>query len=215
MEKLDSSDIKEVFKKIKEIMYKNKEWLFELDSAVGDGDLGISMSNGFQKVYEGIKDLEEERVGKIFIKAGYILAEEAPSTMGTIIATSLIEIGGLVADKTEINLNDFSKIMNIFSESIMKTGNCKQGEKTILDSVYPASNALAKAVRNKLTLEDGLKDAYLAAKKGFESTKDMIPKHGRVSWYGEKALGKEDPGSAAGMLFIKAFYEFIHKKSKI
>ena len=99
MEKMDARDIKKVFEIIKEIMDENKEWLFELDSAIGDGDLGMSMSNGFQKVYEGIKDLEEEKVGNIFIKAGYILAEEAPSTAGTLIANGLIESGNSVINK--------------------------------------------------------------------------------------------------------------------
>ena len=212
MEKLNALDIKKVFEKIKETMDKNKEWLFELDSAVGDGDLGMSMSNGFKKVYEGIKDLTEEKVGNIFMKAGYILAEEAPSTAGTLIGTSLMEISNSLIDKIEINLSDFSKIICTFSENIMKTGNCKPGEKTILDSIYPASKALSEAVKNNLTLKDGLRGAYIAAQKGFESTKDMIPRHGRGSWYREKALGKLDPGAAAGMLIIKAFHKFVSNK---
>jgi len=211
MEKMNARDIKKVFEIIKEIMDENKEWLFKLDSAIGDGDLGMSMSNGFQKVYEGIKDLEEEKVGNIFIKAGYILAEASPSTTGTLIANGLMESGNSVINKIEIDLNDFFKVIKVFTESIMRTGNAKPGEKTIIDSVYPVSYALEEAIKNKLNLKNGLEKAYQAAKKGVESTKDMFPKHGRASWYREKALGKIDPGAAAGMLFIKAFHKFISR----
>jgi len=67
MNKLNSSDLEGLFAKIKDIMVENKENLFKLDSAIGDGDLGITMSTGFSKVYEMISVLEEEDIGKTFI----------------------------------------------------------------------------------------------------------------------------------------------------
>lgn len=211
MEKLDALAVKKIFGIIKETMNENKEWLFKLDSEVGDGDLGISMSNGFQKVFEGIKDIKEEKIGVIFMKAGFILSEEASSTLGTLIGSSFIDAGEAFMDKTEIGLDDFSRMIGAIYKSIMENGNSKPGEKTILDVIYPVKQSLEKSVHDKLTLEEGLKKAYIEAKKGFESTRDMIPKHGRVSWYGEKAHRKLDPGAGAGMLLIKSFFDFISR----
>ena len=81
MKKLNNKNIKDIFTKIKETMEINKDLLFKLDSVMGDGDLGISMSNGFLKVDEELFNYNEPKVGKIFMKAGMVLAEAAPSTM--------------------------------------------------------------------------------------------------------------------------------------
>lgn len=212
MNSLNSADLRGIFAKIKDIMNENKDWLFELDSAMGDGDLGITMSSGFCKVYEIISKLDQEKTGKIFMKAGMTLAETAPSTLGTLIATGFIRAGKSVKDKTEVNLSDFVLMMSAFVEGIMERGKAKPSEKTIIDSLYPAFEALKSASEDNKSLKEGFSQAYEAANKGAEATKEMISKHGRAAWYGEKSIGKKDPGAVAGMLLIKAFHEYLEEK---
>ena len=72
---------------------------------------------------------------------------------------------------------------------------------------------LKLASENGRDLKEGFKKAYEAAKDGVEATKEMLPKHGRIVWYGEKSIGKKDPGAVAGMLLIKAFYEYLESKN--
>ena len=95
----------------------------------------------------------------------------------------------------------------------MERGKAKPGEKTIIDSLYPAFQALKLASEDGRDLKEGFEKAYRAAKDGVEATKEMLPKHGRVVWYGEKSIGKKDPGAVAGMLLIKAFYEYLENKN--
>jgi len=209
MNKLNSSDLKSLFAKVKDIMIENKDWLFELDSAMGDGDLGITMSTGFSKVYEIISVLEEEDVGRVFIKVGMTLAETVPSTLGTLMATGFMRAGTIVKGKSEVNLSDSVLMASAFVEGIMARGKTEPKEKTIIDSLYPAFQALKLASEDGINLKEGFKKAYEAAKDGVEATKEMLPKHGRAVWYGEKSIGKKDPGAVAGMLLIKAFYEYL------
>ena len=208
MNKLNSSDLKSLFAKVKDIMIENKDWLFELDSAMGDGDLGITMSTGFSKVYEIISVLEEEDVGRVFIKVGMTLAETVPSTLGTLMATGFMRAGTIVKGKSEVNLSDSVLMASAFVEGIMARGKTEPKEKTIIDSLYPAFQALKLASEDGINLKEGFKKAYEAAKDGVEATKEMLPKHGRAVWYGEKSIGKKDPGAVAGMLLIKAFYDY-------
>jgi dihydroxyacetone kinase-like protein len=142
MNKLNSSDLEGLFAKVKDIMVENKENLFKLDSAIGDGDLGITMATGFSKVYEMISILEEEDIGRVFMKVGMTLAETVPSTLGTLMATGFMRAGKTIKGKTEVDLSDFVLIMSAFVEGIMERGKAKPAEKTIIDSLYPAFEAL-------------------------------------------------------------------------
>ena len=216
MNKLNSSDLEGLFAKIKDVMVENKENLFKLDSAIGDGDLGVTMSSGFSKVYEMISVLEEKDtgdIGRVFIKVGMTLAEAVPSTLDTLMATGFMRAGKAVKGKTEVNLPDSVLMASAFVEGIMERGKTEPREKTIIDSLYPALQALKLASEDGIDLKEGLKKAYEAAKDGAEATKEMLPKHGRAVWYGEKSIGKKDPGAVAGMLLIKAFYEYLESKN--
>lgn len=216
MNKINSSDLEGLFAKIKDVMVENKENLFKLDSAIGDGDLGVTMSSGFSKVYEMISVLEEKDtgdIGRVLIKVGMTLAEAVPSTLGTLMATGFMRAGKAVKGKTEVNLPDSVLMASAFVEGIMERGKTEPREKTIIDSLYPALQALKLASEDGIDLKEGLKKAYEAAKDGAEATKEMLPKHGRAVWYGEKSIGKKDPGAVAGMLLIKAFYEYLESKN--
>jgi len=121
--------------------------------------------------------------------------------------------GKTVKGKTEVDLSDSVLMASAFVEGIMERGKAKPKEKTIIDSLYPAFQALKLASEEGRNLKDGFKEAYKAAKDGAEATKEMLPKHGRAVWYGEKSIGKKDSGAVAGMLLIKAFYEYLESKN--
>lgn len=208
MDALRENEVKEIFKKLNDIMTENREWLIELDGAVGDGDLGITMSTGFKKAYEELLKIEEKDIGKLFIKAGMVFAQTVPSTMGTLMATGFMKGGKAIQGKEEIELNDFGDMLNSFVEGIMARGKSNPGDKTIIDSLYPAAQAVKIAAGNKKTLGEGLKLGYEAAAAGVEETKKMMSKHGRAAYYQEKSIGKQDPGATVGMLFMKAFADY-------
>jgi phosphoenolpyruvate---glycerone phosphotransferase subunit DhaL len=213
MRNIDSEDIKGIFSKINDVMKENQDYLVKLDSIIGDGDLGLTMSNGFTKINEDLVGFDEDNIGKIFIKAGTILSDISQSATGTLIANGLIKGGMAIKDKKKINLSDLTLFFSEFINMIIITGKAGCGEKTLVDSFYPAIRSLENSLSSNQDLKESFKDAYLNAKSGLESTKEMISKHGRARWYGEKSIGLEDPGAAAGMLFIKAFYDYFNEKN--
>jgi len=210
MDSLNTDDIKKIFTKIKDIMVEMENYLFDLDSQMGDGDLGLIMKNGFIKVDEAVRNLDEKDIGKLFIKAGMTLASSVPSTMGTLMATGLMRAGKEVMGKSEIRLGDFSLMFSAFVNGIIERGKAKLGEKTIIDSMIPAVNALKKAKEDRENLTQAFNLAYEAAQEGLESTKSMTSVHGKAVYHSERSKGTEDPGAAAGVLLLKGFVEYLN-----
>ncbi len=205
MNSLSAHDILVIFGKVKDIMVENENYLFNLDSKMGDGDLGLTMKNGFLKVDEELKSFNETDIGKIFIKVGVVMGSAVPSTMGTLMATGFMRAGKVIKDKTEIDLNDLILMFSSFTEGIMKQGKSKPGEKTIIDAMLPAVNELKNASVNNKSINEALYLAYYAAKEGLESTKKMTSVHGKAVYHNERSKGTEDPGAAAGVLLLKGF----------
>jgi dihydroxyacetone kinase-like protein len=212
MKGLTEKDIRIIFDSLATLMNENKQWLIELDGAMGDGDLGLTMSTGFAAAAEALHDFAENDIGKILAQAGMVIARTVPSTMGTLMATGLMKAGKAVQGKREIMLEDFARLMEAFVEGIMARGKAKPGDKTIIDALYPAVLALKSSVEKDQSLTKGLTDAYRAAERGAAETKRMVSQHGRAAYYQEKSLDKQDPGATVGMLLMKAFAEYAESK---
>lgn len=210
---LNGRDVKEILESIKNEMIENKNLLIELDSAMGDGDLGLYMELGFCKISEVIKDMNEDHPGEIIIKSGSILSQEAPSTLGTLIATAFIRAGKVVKGKDVIDLKDLANMGKEAYVGIMQRGGAKLGEKTILDSIIPAINFIEKATKDGKAIEEIFKGAYDDAKKGVENSKMLKSIHGRAGYFGDSSIGKQDAGATAGMLIFKGIYSWSLKNN--
>ncbi len=193
-------DVEKCFKAISDVMTKNKDMLVELDQANGDGDLGISMSEGFLASYHYICSSEEKDLGKLFRGISGEFNEAAPSSLGTILSIAFMGMAKALKGKETLPDKELAFVLESGVEQIMKKAGSKQGEKTILDALCPAIDAL----KDVESLNEGLKRAAAAAAKGSESTKKMRAVHGRAAYYGDKSIGVIDPGSVAGKLIFEA-----------
>ena len=200
---LEKDDVIKILQNLKQLFNDNKDLLVELDSRMGDGDLGLTMSKAFSAAADDLVDTEENDIGKIFMKAGMIMAKAAPSTMGTLMATGFMRGGKAVVGKSEISVSDLAEYFQAFVAGIMERGKAKPGEKTIVDVLKPAADTLSEHGAEDIAL--ALQKALQAAEQGLESTKEMIAQHGRIAYYKEKSKGHEDPGAMAGVILIKGF----------
>ncbi|WWR17113.1 dihydroxyacetone kinase subunit L [Lachnospiraceae bacterium JLR.KK008] len=188
------------------IMNENKNYLIDLDSIVGDGDLGLTMGDGFKAAYEAVKDGGEADAGKLLYAAGKAMSTAVPSTMGTLMASGLMQAGKVLKGKTELEDADIVSVFQGYLDGVMNRGKAKIGDKTFLDGLAPAVDALRAAVtENGENLADAAKKAAAAAEKGFENTTTMIAVHGRAATRGEASRSLKDPGAAVAMLLMKAF----------
>lgn len=212
MDKLNSNDIKGIFKSIRDVVHLNKTYLIELDGVMGDGDLGITMSFGFNKIVESLDNLNIEDIGMLIMKAGMIMANEAPSTLGTLVATGMIKGGKVLKGKKEIELNDIIEGNNAALNGMMERGKSKRGNKTILDSLFPALDVLEKSKSLGENLNEAFNKAYEAAKLGVENTKYMKSVHGRAAFYGDKSIGNIDGGAVLGSYLYEGANNYLNKK---
>lgn len=204
---MDRNYIITLLGKLKDIMIKNKDYLIELDSVVGDGDLGLTMSDGFLAAYNAANACEDTDVGRILYTAGKAMSTAVPSTMGTLMASGFMNAGKAMKAITDINLEEIARIFSAYMEGVASRGKAKIGEKTFLDGLAPAVESLNRSVINGETLELAAEKAANAAEEGFLKTATMIAVHGRAATRGEASRTLKDPGAAVAMLMMKAFLE--------
>lgn len=194
------------FDAISKRISENKMYLISLDQQLGDGDLGISMDNGFKAVADmSSVDANTTDIGKLLFLAGKNFNYAAPSSLGTIISMLLIEMAKELKGIEEIELADFGKTIHKSMNILMERLDSKLGEKTFFDSVVPAAKMLCEetAVSDK----QRLKNAAEAACNGAISTKNMVAKHGRAAYFEEKTLGSIDGGAEVGRIIFETIAE--------
>ena len=198
---MDRSALTQAFAAISRVMDENKDYLIELDQQNGDGDLGISMSDGYRAVAASLAAAEETDLGRLLMKSASVFNEAAPSSLGTITSFGLLGMAKALKGRSDVTLCELTDAMMAGVQEIMNKAKSKPGEKTILDALWPAVEAL------KAHCGEGPKEAfalaYEAAQAGSEQTRQMRSVHGRAAYYGDKSIGILDGGSVAGALIFK------------
>lgn len=209
MNSLNTSDIKNIFNEILKIMQENKDYLVELDAKAGDGDLGISMCQGFAAICEGVESVDAADISKVFAKASMILNEASPSTLGTILSVGMMKGSKPLKGKIDMGVQEAADFFAAGIAGIMERAGSNRGEKTILDALCPGSDSLSLSAKSGEDLSTAAKKAYEAACQGMEDTKNMKAVHGRAAYYAEASIGRVDGGATVGMLIFKAIYNYI------
>ena len=203
---MNSSSLAGVIASIRDEMVENKDYLVELDQQNGDGDLGISMANGYTALAEFLSKSDIKDLGMLFMKSASTFNEAAPSSLGTITSFGFMGMAKALKGKEEANYDEMVDALQAGLDKIMEKAKSKPGEKTILDSLYPGIQSLK--ANSESDLEEALRLAYIAAEEGSESTRDMLSVHGRAAYYGDKSLGVLDGGSVVGKLIFKGIYGY-------
>lgn len=191
------------------LMEENKQYLIDLDSALGDGDLGLTMTAGFAEGLNFVSQSAESDLGKLTMQMGMAISKKVPSTMGTLVASGFMGAGKSAKGKNELDASQTASFMEAFVTGVMNRGKAKPGDRTLVDSLYPAVEAFKKAVTDGAKLKDAFKVALDASIAGVEATKTMKPKFGRAVYYGDQVLGKEDQGAVVGKLIIEGFTQAV------
>ena len=189
---MNSSYIVKMLAEISTIMNENKDRLIELDSVVGDGDLGLTMTKGFAAASEFAAGSDETDAGKMLYGAGKAMSSAAPSTMGTLMSIGLMQGGKVLKGKTELSNEDIVEFLAAY------------GEKTFLDGFDPGVQALKVAVEAGEDLAAATAKAAVAAEEGFNAATNMKAVHGKPAVKGDASIGMVDPGACVAMLIFKA-----------
>ena len=198
---ISPAQLKIIFQKVAAILEENKDLLTELDSVMGDGDLGLYVPRGFIAAADAITD--DMLPGQMLLKASSVVNAEAPSTLGTLLSFALLAAGKTAGDEQELNAGTIINMGKSAVEMIMKRGKAKRGEKTILDVFIPAQEALEKAFDDTDDILTAFQTALIRAKEGLDESTVMRAVHGRPGYYGDASIGKQDGGAMVGYLLIQ------------
>lgn len=193
---------------VNELIQDKKDDLTELDSTLGDGDLGLTMSEGFSKAAEFAAEHTGTDIGKFFMQVGMTFAKAVPSSMGTLMASAFLKGGKEVAGKEALTAVDLSRFCVGFAEGIMERGKCRPGSRTIVDAVFPAGEAAVECARSQNdNITAVAQAAYQAALAGLEATKEMEPTIGKALYHKDKAKGLPDQGALVGSIVYQGLCE--------
>jgi phosphoenolpyruvate---glycerone phosphotransferase subunit DhaL len=210
MTELRIDDFKSIIHQVKILIDLHREFLGELDSIMGDGDLGFTMTKAFAAAEEEAVKSEEKIPGKLLLRLGMVIAKASPSTMGTLIATGFMKGGKAIEQYEQIGPEELTVFFENFVKFIMERGKTVPGNKTIVDSLLPAAQALRLAVNEPLVT--GITSARDAALKGLTASTMMKAQHGRAAYYQDNSIGKQDGGATVGTYIIEGFYRHIVKE---
>jgi dihydroxyacetone kinase-like protein len=205
MDSLDINAVKSVLSQLKQMMDDQRERLLELDRDLGDGDLGITMTKAFHAADETARASHERLPGKLLMRVGMAMAKAAPSTMGTLLATGFMRGGKALGAVEQLDVEQIATFFRAFTDGIIERGKTKPGNKTVVDSLHPATVALEQAAAQGKGLREALADAVTAARQGNEAARMMKSQHGRAAVYRDETIGKEDPGASVGVLIVEGF----------
>jgi len=196
-----------ILDKIAKVLEENKLYLSELDAAIGDGDHGINMNKGFSAVVTKLKDDDGLDIGVILKKTGMALVSNVGEAAGPLYGTAFMKAAAVVNGKADIDIKDYIKILEAALGGVMMRGKAQRGEKTMIDALAPAIDAMKKAEDAGQTSLDILKASKDAAMQGVEYTKTIIATKGRASYLGERSIGHQDAGATSSYLILNTVFE--------
>ncbi|MCY1713856.1 dihydroxyacetone kinase subunit DhaL [Caproiciproducens galactitolivorans] len=199
----DSNKVLEIIKQISEQIQMEKDFLTELDNVIGDGDHGINMARGFKEVEKKLADFSGKDIGSILKAVGMTLVSTVGGASGPLYGTAFMKAGAAVGAKNEMDGGDFLNAMDAAIEGIKMRGKAHEGEKTMLDALIPAYNAIKKTYEENNDFKAAISQGVEAAEKGVEYTKTIIATKGRASYLGERSIGHQDPGATSSCLMLK------------
>jgi len=186
------------------VLAQNRDYLTQLDAAIGDADHGANMDRGFRAVITKLPEVSDKDIGTIFKTVGMTLLSTVGGAGGPLYGTFFLQAGMKTAGKTELNLADWAVALEAALNGVVMRGKADLGDKTMVDALTPAVTALKHALENNTSMKDALQLSAEAARQGMKATTPLVARKGRASYLGERSAGHQDPGATSSYLLLKA-----------
>lgn len=200
---VSKATVTELIKNIAGAIHENRQFLTDLDAAIGDGDHGINMSRGFDAVVGKLPATEGKDIGFLLKTVGMTLVSTVGGASGPLYGTAFMKMGALLGGKEELSDEDIIAALKEAVGGIKLRGHAERGEKTILDALEPALDELEAGFAAGTPHKDVWAKAVAAAEAGIEYTKTIIATKGRASYLGERSIGHQDPGATSVTLMLR------------
>lgn len=189
------------------VFAEKRQQLTDLDSAVGDGDFGISLDRGFTAVEAELTANPPADIRAVFQNVATVLIKTMGGSSGPLLGTFFLRAGATCAGKSELGPADVVTLFQAGVEGLQQRGKAALGDKTMMDAWLPAVGAMRDALEAGSGLAEILERGAAAAEAGMQATITMQARKGRGSYLGERSVGHQDPGATATYLLLKAAAE--------
>jgi phosphoenolpyruvate---glycerone phosphotransferase subunit DhaL len=184
---------------------ENRSYLTKLDGAIGDGDHGTNMDRGMKKALERLGTTDGDDIGASLKAVGMALVSSVGGAAGPLYGTFFLQMGQAAGARSELDLAGFTEAFDAGLQGVIKRGKAEPGDKTMVDALTPALEALRAADGDDVAAALG--KAAEAAQQGMEATVPMVARKGRASYLGERSAGHQDPGATSSHLLLKSAAE--------
>ena len=207
-----NEDIVDWLKRSAQVLHENRDYLTQLDSAIGDADHGVNMDRGFKAVQEKVGGVAISDIGATLKTVGTTLVSTVGGASGPLYGTAFLRAGLAATGKLELNESDLVELLQAALEGIKVRGKAQPGEKTMVDAMNPALVAARAATANHQNIVVVARQAALAAETGMKATIPLQATKGRASYLGERSIGHQDPGATSCWLILKALADVLAEK---
>jgi dihydroxyacetone kinase-like protein len=186
------------------VLHQQRDYLTQLDAAIGDADHGANMDRGFAAVSTALGDSDLPTPGGVLQLAGNALLSTVGGASGALWGTALVRAGRAAGDAEALDAGAFAGALDACLAAVVELGAAEVGDKTMVDALAPAIGALQAAIDNGADLPVALEAAAAAGNEGMRSTIPLQATKGRASYLGERSIGHQDPGATSTALLIAA-----------
>jgi dihydroxyacetone kinase-like protein len=207
---------------------RNREHLTELDAAIGDADHGINMHRGMQAVLSKLDELGESAqtspagesaqtspagepggptqasIGPLLKAVGMTLVSTVGGAGGPLYGTLFLQMGATAGKELELTPTEWASALQAGVRGVKARGRAEPGDKTMIDALEPAAEALEASVASGASLAEALRQSAAAAEQGMKATIPLVARKGRASYLGARSAGHQDPGATSSWLLMKA-----------
>jgi dihydroxyacetone kinase-like protein len=182
---------------------QQRSFLTELDAAIGDGDHGINMDRGMQAVIAKLDDVTSPDVGALLKTIGMTLVSTVGGAGGPLYGTLFLRLAGPTTGKGEMAPDDWLAALTDAVDGVQARGKAEPGDKTMIDTLVPARDALRVALGSGASFDEALHRSADAGREGMEATIPLVARKGRASYLGERSAGHQDPGATSSYLLLR------------
>jgi dihydroxyacetone kinase-like protein len=206
---VDASTVRRWLETAATSLREQRDYLTQLDAAIGDADHGTNMDRGFTAVVEKLEGLGGPP-GKLLTTAGATLVSTVGGASGPLWGTALRRAGRALGDVDDFDARELADALDAALAGVVELGAAQEGDKTMVDALAPAVHALRSQLESGGDLAAAVAAARAAGEEGMRATTRLQASKGRASYLGERSIGHQDPGATSTALIIAALERSLH-----
>jgi phosphoenolpyruvate---glycerone phosphotransferase subunit DhaL len=201
-ETVDSAALRRWLRAFADQVRDHADELTALDSAIGDADHGANMRRGMAAVVAKLDATPDAAPAALLKSAGMTLVSTVGGASGPLYGTLFLRMATGIGDRDELDAAAFAAALRAGLDGVVARGKAAAGDKTMLDALIPAVDAVDAALADGAGLRDALRAAARAADAGSDATIPLVARKGRASYLGERSAGHRDPGATSTALLV-------------